>query len=195
MGHGNYIAPPPAQRVVGKGEKLELSYLVLPGESRTIDLSVDLAGEGAEFALKICYVLGAEENVNIRICVHHSAPHCKSSQIINGVAGGKACVSFDGRIIVAPGADGTDASQTNHNILLSDTSKVSTTPQLEIYADDVKCSHGATIGKLNEDELFYMRSRGIPESEAKLMQTLSFLSPALDSEVTPELEEAVREIM
>ena len=84
----------------------------------------------------------------------------------------------------------TEAYQENHNLLLSDTAKVDTMPQLEIYADDVKCSHGATIGKLNEDEQFYMRSRGIPESEAKVLQMVSFISPVLD--ILPDGEEKTR---
>ena len=91
---------------------------------------------------------------------------------------------FYGRIVVDPDAQVTEAYQENHNLLLSDTARVDTQPQLEIYADDVKCSHGATIGKLNEDEQFYMRSRGIPENEAKVLQMVSFISSVLD--ILPE---------
>ena len=86
-----------------------------------------------------------------------------------------------------PDAQVTEAYQENHNLLLSDTAKADTQPQLEIYADDVKCSHGATIGKLNEEEQFYMRSRGIPESEAKVLQMVSFISSVL--EILPEGED------
>ena len=86
---------------------------------------------------------------------------------------------FDGLIHVAPDAQKTEAYQENHSILLSGEAQVQTSPQLEIYADDVVCSHGATIGSLSEDELFYMRSRGIPEAEARQMQIQSFLSPVL----------------
>ena len=81
--------------------------------------------------------------------------------------------------MVAPDAQQTEAYQENHNIVLTPEAKVETKPQLEIYADDVKCSHGATVGQLNEDELFYMRSRGIPEKESKTLQMLSFLSPVI----------------
>ena len=197
MGHGRYIEPPTASYVLGAGESLELSFSVMPGESKDIDISVDLAGEGASFDLKGYYILGEQEKVNIRVRVHHKAPRCRSSQTVNGVAGGNAEVSFDGRIIVAPGADGTDASQTNRNVLVSDSARVGTTPQLEIYADDVKCSHGATVGKLNEEELFYMRTRGIPEREAKVLQLVSFLSPALPGgeNGAQEAEAALRRIM
>lgn len=196
MGHGRYIEPPAAQYVLGAGEKLALEFSVMPGESRDIDISVDLAGKGAEFSLCGFYILGRDERLNIKVRVHHKAPGCSSSQVVNGVAGGEALVRFDGRIIVAPGSDGTDASQTNRNVVVSDSARVETTPQLEIYADDVKCSHGATVGKLGEDELFYMRSRGIPEREAKVLQILSFLSPALPEGVDQNgVEEALREIL
>lgn len=87
---------------------------------------------------------------------------------------------FDGRIVVAPDAQKTEAYQTNQNLLLSDDAVVESRPQLEIYADDVKCSHGATVGSLNTDEQFYMRSRGISESEARRLQMISFLAPALE---------------
>ena len=106
-----------------------------------------------------------------------------------GIAGGKSKVRFDGRIIVAPDAQQIEAYQENHNIVLSEDARVETKPQLEIYADDVKCSHGATVGKLSEEEQFYMRSRGIPESEAKVLQMISFLSPVLS-----RLEESGRDV-
>jgi Fe-S cluster assembly protein SufD len=90
-------------------------------------------------------------------------------------------VDFYGKIIVAQDAQRTEAYQENHNILLSDGAKVDTKPQLEIYADDVKCSHGATIGRLNEEEQFYMRSRGITLEDAKVLQMISFIAPVLEN--------------
>ena len=197
MGHGKYIAPPEGQYRVGAGEKLELTFVVLPGESREIDVTVDLLGEGAEVDLKGLYLCGADEKVRFRVVMHHKAPGCISRQLFNGIAGASADVRFDGTIIVAPDAQKTEAYQENHNILLSDQAKVETKPQLEIYADDVKCSHGATIGRLNEDELFYMRSRGIPESDARTLQMISFLSPvtgALSEEDRLRVESAVRSL-
>ena len=96
---------------------------------------------------------------------------------------------FYGKIVVAPDAQKTEAYQTNHNLVVSDGAKAEAKPQLEIYADDVKCSHGATVGQLNEDEQFYMRSRGIPEDEAQVLQMISFMAPVL-ANIT---EEAQRE--
>ena len=194
MGHGKYIAPPAGQYQVAAGEVLELAFTVLPGESRDVDVRVDLTGPGAEAHLKGLFLCRADEKVNFRIVMHHLAPGCKSTQLFNGIAGGKAQVHFDGTIIVAPDAQKTEAYQENHSIVLTDTARVETRPQLEIYADDVKCSHGATVGQLNGDELFYMRSRGIPEAEAKTLQMLSFLSPVIPAGREQEIEEAVRSI-
>ncbi|MBQ1912105.1 MAG: SufD family Fe-S cluster assembly protein [Bacteroidales bacterium] len=192
MGHGKYIAPPKALYQVQAGEVLELAFVVLPGESRDIDVSVDLCGPGAEAHLKGLYLCKADETVNFRIVMHHKAPGCKSTQLFKGIAGGQAQVRFDGVIVVAPDAQQTEAYQENHNIVLTDEAKVVTKPQLEIYADDVKCSHGATVGRLNEDELFYMRSRGIPEAEARTLQMLSFLSPVIPEGREEEMEQVLR---
>ena len=197
MGYGNYIDPLVALRpdyVVGAGEKLELTFVVLPGESRDIDVVIDLVGEGAEVDIKGLYLCGGDERVSFRILMHHRAGGCLSRQCIDGIAGGSSRVTFDGRIIVAPDAQKTEAYQENHNILLSDDAHVETTPQLEIYADDVKCSHGATIGRLDEDALFYMRTRGVPEKEARVLQMLSFLSPVIPAGKEEEVERAVRHL-
>ena len=194
MGHGKYIAPPEGQYQVAAGQVLNLQFTVLPGESRDVDVRIDLNGPGAEAHLKGLYLCKADEKVNFHIVMHHRAPGCRSTQLFNGIAGGTAQVRFDGTIIVAPDAQKTEAYQENHNIVLTDTARVETKPQLEIYADDVKCSHGATVGSLNEDELFYMRSRGIPEAEAKTLQMLSFLSPVIPAGAEEEIEKAVRSL-
>ena len=201
MGYGNYKDPFAGHRpdyVVKAGEKLELTFVVLPGESRDIDVAIDLVGEGAEVSLKGLYLCGGDERVNFRILMHHRAPGCVSRQLFNGIAGGSSRVTFEGRIIVAPDAQKTEAYQENHNIVLSDEARVETTPQLEIYADDVKCSHGATVGRLDEDAQFYMRSRGIPEEEAKVLQMISFMAPVLsglDEETTEMVENAIRSLV
>ena len=214
MGHGHYIDPfgdarslpgmtsrtvmadsdrPSLYRVQAR-EILELQFVVLPGESRDIEVSVDLCGPGAQVHLKGLYLCQADEKVNFRIVMHHRAPGCKSTQLFNGIAGGEAQVNFHGTIVVAPEAQQTEAYQENHNIVLTEQARVNTKPQLEIYADDVKCSHGATVGQLNQDEIFYMRSRGIPEKEAKTLQMLSFLSPVIPAGREEEVEKAVRSL-
>ena len=208
MGHGKYIDPfrhadAPACHSerseesvfrVAAGESLNLQYVVLPGESRDIDVNIDLVGPGAQAHVKVLYLSGGEEQVNIRILMHHRAPGCHSTQKIHGIAGGRARIDFHGTIVVAPDAQKTEAYQENHNIVLTTEARVKTEPQLAIYADDVKCSHGATVGQLNVDELFYMRSRGIPEAEARTLQMLSFLSPVIPQGREQEVETAVRSL-
>ena len=201
MGHGHYIDPfchsersEESVYQVKAGDVLNLQYVVLPGESRDIEVTIDLIGPGAEAHIKALYLCKADEKVHFRIVMHHRAPGCHSTQLINGIAGGRADVRFDGTIVVAPDAQQTEAYQENHNIVLTEEAKVVTKPQLEIYADDVKCSHGATVGQLNADELFYMRSRGIPEAEARTLQMLSFLSPVIPAGREEEIEAAVRSL-
>jgi Fe-S cluster assembly protein SufD len=133
--------------------------------------------------------------VNFHILMHHRAGVCVSHQLFNGIAGGTSRVTFDGRIIVAPDAQQTEAYQENHNIVLSEGARVETTPQLEIYADDVKCSHGATTGRLDEDALFYMRTRGVPEAEAKVLQMISFLAAVTPADRKEEIENAVNQLV
>ena len=173
---------------VQSGQRSDMVLLVYPGVSCDIKLDVTLAGEGAEANIYGAYVCGGDERVKIAVDMHHDLPHCSSRQLFKGIAGGKSRVDFYGKIIVAQDAQRTEAYQENHNILLSDDVKVDTKPQLEIYADDVKCSHGATIGRLNEEEQFYMRSRGITLEDAKVLQMISFIAPVLENIPEPDRE-------
>ena len=185
---------------VPAGESKDMVLLIYPGVSCDIALDIELQGEGAQANVYGAYVCGAEERVKIAVDMHHRVPHCCSRQLFKGIAGGTSKVDFYGKIIVAQDAQKTEAYQENHNILLSDGAKVDTKPQLEIYADDVKCSHGATIGRLNEEEQFYMRSRGITLEDAKVLQMISFVAPVLEAipdqnqreEVAQQLESAIR---
>ena len=187
---------------VQSGQKAEMVLLVLPGVSCDIKLDIRLAGEGAEANIYGAYVCAGQEKVKIAVDMHHDLPHCNSRQLFKGVAGGMSKVDFYGKIIVAKDAQRTEAYQENHNILLTDGAKVDTKPQLEIYADDVKCSHGATIGRLNEEEQFYMRSRGITLEDAKVLQMISFIAPVLENikdeaereAVAQQFEDAVRNL-
>ena len=187
---------------VQSGQKSDMILLVLPGVSCDIKLDVRLAGEGAEANIYGAYVCAGQEKVKIAVDMHHDLPHCNSRQLFKGVAGGTSKVDFYGKIIVAKDAQRTEAYQENHNILLTDGAKVDTKPQLEIYADDVKCSHGATIGRLNEEEQFYMRSRGITLEDAKVLQMISFIAPVLENiedeaereAVAQQFEDAVRNL-
>lgn len=171
----------PANIEVGADAALDLTVMVLPGVSARIPLTIDLTGARSEVRLSGIYLCSGSDEVTFDITMHHRTGDCRSRQVFNGLASGDAKCGFFGKIVIAPDAQRTEAFQENHNILLSDTARVTTKPRLEIYADDVKCSHGATVGKLNEDEQFYMRSRGIPEDEAKVLQIISFVAPVLES--------------
>lgn len=166
--------------IVEKDAKAEICVYVMPGASCNLNLCAELVGEGASVDISGIYLSGKEEKVNFKTEVRHRVANCLSNQMFKGIANGKARFNFDGKIVVAPDAQKTEAYQSNHNIVLSRTARVDTEPQLEIYADDVKCSHGATVGALNEDEQFYMRSRGIPEEEAKVLQMISFVAPVIE---------------
>ena len=188
---------------VQAGQRTDLVLLVYPGVSCEVKMDVRLLGEGAEANLYGAYVCGDSEKVRISVEMHHDVPHCNSRQLFKGIAGGTSKVDFYGKIIVAQDAQKTEAYQENHNILLTDGAKVDTKPQLEIYADDVKCSHGATIGRLNEEEQFYMRSRGITLEDAKVLQMISFIAPVLENiqdeaqreHLAAALEDAIRNIV
>ena len=189
--------------VVGRDASETVIVVVMPGVSVDLKFDVELVGEGAEANLYGAYICAGQEKVKIAVDMHHKVPHCNSRQLFKGIAGGNSRVDFYGKIIVAKDAQRTEAYQENHNLLLSDGAKVDTKPQLEIYADDVKCSHGATIGRLNEEEHFYMRSRGITLEDAKVLQMISFVAPVLENiegeaereEITAALETAIRNIV
>jgi Fe-S cluster assembly protein SufD len=189
--------------VVGRDASETVIVVVMPGVSVDLKFDVELVGEGAEANLYGAYICAGQEKVKIAVDMHHKVPHCNSRQLFKGIAGGNSRVDFYGKIIVAKDAQRTEAYQENHNLLLSDGAKVDTKPQLEIYADDVKCSHGATIGRLNEEEQFYMRSRGITLEDAKVLQMISFVAPVLENiegeaereEITAALESAIRNIV
>lgn len=139
-----------------------------------------LAGEGGECLINGLFIGGGRQHLDNYMLVEHAAPHCDSRQFYNGILGGHAHGVFHGRIIVHKDAQKTDARQTNRNLLLSDTAQIDTKPQLEIYADDVKCTHGATIGQIDEEALFYLRSRGIDLASARRVLLLAFATECLD---------------
>lgn len=188
---------------VERDARAEVVVIVLPGVDCDLSMQVRLKGEGAEANIYGAYVCGGDEKVKLAVDMYHDMPHCNSRQLFKGVAGGSSKVDFYGKIIVAKDAQRTEAYQENHNLLLSDGAKVDTKPQLEIYADDVKCSHGATIGRLNEEEQFYMRSRGISLEDAKVLQMISFIAPVLENikdesereTIASQIEGAVRNIV
>ena len=172
-------ALPPVVRLEA-GEKRSSAFVVPRGVSGSFEVVYELAGEGAELDLTGVYACCGEQKVDFRITVRHLCAGCISHQLFKGLAEDEARVKFEGLVYVAAGAEKTEALQENHSLLLSENAFVQSSPQLEIYADDVVCSHGATVGSLDENEQFYMRSRGISLEEARRLQILSFLSPVLE---------------
>ena len=175
---GETVLPPVVR--LEAGEKRSAAFVVPRGVSGSFEVVYELAGEGAELDLTGVYACCGEQKVDFRITVRHLCAGCVSHQLFKGLAEDEARVKFEGLVYVAAGAEKTEALQENHSLLLSENAFVQSSPQLEIYADDVVCSHGATVGLLDENEQFYMRSRGISLEEARRLQILSFLSPVLE---------------
>ncbi|HEU4365695.1 MAG TPA: SufD family Fe-S cluster assembly protein, partial [Candidatus Krumholzibacteria bacterium] len=126
------------------------------------------------------YLAGGRQHVDNHTFIRHAKPHCHSFELYKGILDGHARGVFNGRIYVDPDAQKTDAKQENNCMLLSDDARINSNPQLEIFADDVKCTHGAAIGKTDEEALFYLRSRGIPADEARDIMVYAFASEVID---------------
>jgi len=141
---------------------------------------VKLAGEGLECVLNGLYLTRGDQLADHHMIVEHAQPHCASHEYFNGILDDKSRGVFHGRIYVHPAAQKTDAKQTNKNLLLSDSATANTKPQLEIYADDVKCTHGATVGQLNRESIFYLRSRGMSADTARRMLIHAFAGEIID---------------
>lgn len=144
------------------------------------DYALSLIGENAQAYLSGAWMLGEKSQVHTHVLVDHQAPHCYSSQLFKGVLDDQSVSSFEGKVYVHAEAQKTDAFQLNNNLLLSDFARATSRPNLEIYADDVKASHGSTVGQLDEEQLFYLRSRGIPASVAKGLMIESFCREVTD---------------
>jgi Fe-S cluster assembly protein SufD len=144
------------------------------------DIHAVLDGSGAYLILNGLSVLGGHQHVDHHTTIEHAKPHCESHEYFNGVFDGESRGVFNGRIIVRPGAQRTDSKQTNNNLLLSSAARADSQPQLEIYADDVKCTHGSTVGPLDPTALFYLRSRGLGAAEARALLTYGFGAEILD---------------
>jgi len=143
------------------------------------DVHAILTGEGAECTLNGLFVIGGQQHSDTHTVVDHAVPRGASRQLYKGVLDGRARGVFNGRIVVRPGAQKTDAHQTNKNLLLADGVEVDSKPQLEIFADDVKCSHGAADGQLASEAIFYLKSRGLDEAAARALLTYGFAGEVL----------------
>ena len=162
---------------LGAGARFDLRILNAGVAYGRIGLTVTL-GEGADFTLGAAQLGRASETLEIVSTVHHAAPNATSRQIIRSVLAGHATGTYLGKVAVARGADGTDAGQSVRAMLLDRTATANAKPELEIYADDVKCAHGCAVGELDAAALFYMASRGIPPAEAKRLMLRAFIAEA-----------------
>ncbi len=154
--------------------------VTLGGRIARNDIVSVLNGEGAECTLNGLYVAGGDALVDTHTTIDHAQPHCPSHEVYKGILTGHARAVFNGKIIVRPDAQKTDAKQTNKALLLSDDAQINTKPQLEIFADDVKCTHGAAVGQIDEDAMFYLKARGIGSTEARNMLIHAFAGEVLD---------------
>ncbi|MDX1583056.1 MAG: Fe-S cluster assembly protein SufD [Thermoanaerobaculia bacterium] len=143
------------------------------------DVSAVLDGEGADCTMNGLYLLSGQQHADHQTLIDHAKPHCTSTELYKGILDDRSRGVFEGKVIVRPDAQKTNASQTNNNLILSREAVANTTPQLEIYADDVKCAHGSTIGRLDEDSMFYLRTRGIGLEDAKEILTWGFASEVI----------------
>jgi Fe-S cluster assembly protein SufD len=164
----------------GRTSRVNFHSFALGSRLSRNNIRAKLAGEGLECILNGLYITKDEQLADHHMIVEHAEPHCASHEYFNGILDDKSKGVFHGRILVQRLAQKTDAKQTNKNLLLSDDATADTKPQLEIYADDVKCTHGATIGQLNDESIFYLRSRGISTDKARQMLIHAFAGEIIE---------------
>jgi Fe-S cluster assembly protein SufD len=177
--------------VCGEGGILHSRAVSLGGKIVRNDLSAVLDGEGAHATLDGVYLADGSDLVDNHTSIDHAVAHCTSHELYKGILGGQARAVFNGRILVRPDAQKTDAKQTNRALLLSDDAQINSNPQLEIFADDVKCTHGAAVGQLDEEALFYLQARGLTPAQARDMLLHAFAGEVLGEISVSELRIAL----
>ncbi|MGZ7061091.1 MAG: Fe-S cluster assembly protein SufD [Candidatus Angelobacter sp.] len=179
----------------GRDANVATHSLLLSGALVRNNVHPVLAGEGSHCLINGLFMANGRQHMDNYMLVEHASPHCDSRQFYNGILNGQSHGVFHGRIIVHKDAQKTDAKQTNRNLLLSDDAQIDTKPQLEIYADDVKCTHGATIGQFDDNALFYLRSRGLAEAAARHVLLLAFANECLDRMNSPQIREHLEKLV
>ncbi len=179
----------------GRTSKVNVHSFALGARLSRNNIRAKLAGEGLECVLNGLYLTRGEQLADHHMIVEHAQPHCASHEYFNGILDDKSKGVFHGRIYVHPAAQKTDAKQTNKNLLLSDDATADTKPQLEIYADDVKCTHGATIGQLNDESIFYLRSRGLSKDTARRMLIHAFAGEIIARVRHPAVREQLDQVV
>src|SRR5207253_410697 len=180
---------------LGHNSSYNSTVITLGARLSRHDIAVNFNREGAECWVDGLYIVEDGQHTDTHSVIDHQLPHCTSRQLYKGILNGKSRAVFNGKVFVREGAQGTDAMQTNRNLMLSNDARVDTKPQLEIFADDVKCAHGATVGQLEEEELFYLVSRGLHTELARNLLTYGFAEEVIDKikidSIKAQLDEAV----
>lgn len=175
---------------LASGAHAKVVFAAVPQGEVEYDYCVELNGEGADVEIYGLFVTKGEgRKVRVRTVVRHNSPRCHSDQQVRGIGAEGGYGLFDGLIYVAPDAQQTEAFQQSRNVLLDTTARIQTQPQLEIYADDVKCSHGATVGQMDQEQIYYMRQRGLSEEDARRLQLSGFVGSILSHIDDEELRE------
>jgi Fe-S cluster assembly protein SufD len=183
------------QAGMGRNSSFNSTTITLGARLSRHNINVAFNQEGAECWVDGLYLVTTGQHADTHSLIDHREPHCTSHQLYKGILDGKSRAVFNGKVFVRHGAQGTDAMQTNRNLLLSNEARVDTKPQLEIFADDVKCAHGATVGQLEEEALFYLASRGMHTDLARNLLTYGFAEEVIDKikieSIKAQLDEAV----
>lgn len=183
------------QASLGRNSSYSSTAITLGAQLSRHNINVTLDDEGAECWVDGLYLVGTGQHTDTHSLIDHRQPHCTSHQLYKGILDGKSRAVFNGKVFVREGAQQTDAMQTNRNLLLSNEARVDTKPQLEIFADDVKCAHGATVGQLEDEELFYLSSRGLNADLARNLLTYGFAEEVIEKikvdSIKAQLDEAV----
>jgi len=174
---------------------LNTFHLALGSVLKRIDVVVDFQGPGAHCEMNGVYLPRGEEHIDYHTCVEHAVPHCTTSETFRGIVGDSASAVFNGRIHIHKDAQKTRAELSNRNLLTSTRAEVNTKPELEIYADDVQCAHGATVAQLDEGSLHYLRTRGVPKAEAEVMLSFGFINEVVDNVRLDELRAYLRPLL
>ncbi len=178
-----------------EGSRFTSHNLTLDGALVRNELHVELGAEHAECTLNGLYVARGRQHIDNHTHIDHAAPACTSRELYKGVLDGRGRAVFSGRVVVHPHAQRSDAHQANNNLLLSPDAEVDTKPQLEIYANDVKCGHGATVGQLDENALFYLQSRGIDREAARSVLTYAFAGDIVERIGIPVVRASVQQAL
>ena len=179
---------------LGRSANFSSHSIALGGALARNDVNATLA-EGTEATLNGLYIVNGKQHIDNHTEIDHTKPHAASHELYKGILDGQATAVFNGRIIVRKDAQKTDSKQTNKNLVLSDEAVINTKPELQILADDVRCTHGATIGQLDEESLFYLQSRGIGRSQARSLLTYAFAQDILDRIKVPALKEQLEKVL